>query len=141
MEGWITWLKIAHVSALSIWVAGLFYLPALFAAHREKETLADFHRLRAITRIAYLGVASPAAVAAILSGVALIHPAAAYEGWFVAKLVLVSLMMLFHVYCGSLLVEMRRPGAARRPAAMIALALAPALLAPTIFYLVLAKPA
>jgi protoporphyrinogen IX oxidase len=140
MEGWIVWLKIAHVSALSIWVAGLFYLPALFAAHREKDSLSSFHRLRAITRVAYLGISSPAAVIAILTGVALIYPTEAYGAWFVVKLIAVSLMVFFHVYCGSLLVEMREPGAARRPAAMVALMLAPFLLVPAVLYLVLAKP-
>jgi protoporphyrinogen IX oxidase len=140
MDGWVAWLKIAHVIALSVWVAGLFYLPPLFAAHWGQPTQRDFHRLRAITRIVYLGVASPAAIIAILTGSGLIYLAGAHGGWLVIKLGLVSLMVVFHIYCGSLLVEMRDRQASRRPAAMIALLVIPTILVPAVLYFVLVKP-
>jgi protoporphyrinogen IX oxidase len=140
MDGWTAWLKVAHIIALSLWTAGLFYLPPLFAAHRGKETLKDFHRLRAITRIVYLGIASPAAIVAVLTGSALIYVANAHGGWLVLKLALVSLMVVFHIYCGSLLVSMRERHASPRPAAMIALLLIPTILVPAVFYLVLVQP-
>jgi protoporphyrinogen IX oxidase len=140
MDGGIAWLKIAHVSALSVWVAGLFYLPPLFAVHCAKEKLTDFHRLRALTRVVYLGLASPAAIIAILTGTALIYLADAHGGWLVLKLGFVSIMTIFHVYCGSLLVDMREQESARRPAAMYALLAVPVLAVPAVLYLVLAKP-
>jgi protoporphyrinogen IX oxidase len=140
MNGWVAWLKIAHVMALSVWVAGLFYLPALFAAHWGRQTQRDFHRLRAITRIVYLGISSPAAIIAVLTGSGLIYLADAHGGWLVVKLGLVSLMVVFHIYCGSLLVQMRDRKASRRPAAMIALLLIPTILVPAVLYVVLVKP-
>lgn len=140
MEGWVAWTKIAHVAALSFWVAGLFYLPPLFAMHLEKEKIRDFHRLRAITRIVYLGVASPAAIIAIATGAALIYLAGSHGGWLVIKIGLVSLMVVFHVYCGTLLVTLRRQEAGRHPLATASLVLIPAILVPGVLYFVLVKP-
>ncbi len=140
IDAGIAWLKIIHIAGLSIWVAALFYLPSLLASHAEKEKLREFHRHRAITRITYLGVASPAAIVTIVSGSALIYFADAHGGWLVLKIGLVSLMTLFHVFCGSLLVRMRRQEEAGRPMLMASLVSAPAILVPGVLYLVLAKP-
>ena len=137
---WLVWLKTSHIAALSIWVAILFYLPSLLATHAEKERKRDFHRLRAMTRVAYLGLASPAAVVTIITGGALIYLADSHGGWLVLKIALVSLMMLFHILCGNLLVRMRKQENAGRPMLITSLVSAPVILVPGVLYLVLVKP-
>ncbi len=45
-------LKLLHIAAISVWAAGLLYLPGLFAAHPKcagSET--EFRRLRHQTRL------------------------------------------------------------------------------------------
>ena len=139
MQAAIAWLMALHIAALAVWSAALFYLPGLLAAHPRREGDA-FARLRWMSRLAYLGIASPAAILAIVSGSLLIVAADSHGGWLVLKLAVVALMVLFHIYCGSLVAEMRQHPVRRSAAALASLVLIPALLVPATLYLVLAKP-
>ena len=49
------WLKVVHIAALSLWVAGLFALPSLLAAHPRVEDSVALRHLRAKTRFTYVG--------------------------------------------------------------------------------------
>ncbi|ESR23262.1 CopD family protein [Lutibaculum baratangense] len=139
MEAATVWLKAIHVSTILIWAAGLFYLPGLFAAHHVR-TGEHFRRLRLMTRLTYLGVTSPAAILAIVSGGALIYVNDAYGGWLVVKLTLVGMMMGFHILCGHMVDKLRSGPAMWSPAAQRALMVVPALLIPGILVMVLGKP-
>jgi protoporphyrinogen IX oxidase len=99
-----------------------------------------FYRLRAMTRIVFIGIASPAAIIAIISGSALVVVAAAHGGWLALKLTAVALMVMFHVYCGSLVAAFRLFPVKRNPTLLHALVIVPTVLVPVVFYLVLAKP-
>lgn len=136
----MAWLKALHIVTLSIWCAGLFYLPALFAAHPGTPAGPPFRRLRVMTRVTFVAVASPAAVLAIVSGSALVYAAGAEGTWMALKLGAVSLMVFFHLYCGRVLALLGRQPARRPAAAHLALLLAPSLLIPTVLWLVLGKP-
>ena len=139
METATIWLKVAHISAILVWSATLFYLPGLFAAH-QRRTGEAFRRLRLMTRFTYLAVASPAAVIAIVSGTALIYVAQAHGGWLVLKLTAVALMMMAHIACGKL-VDLLSDGRTTWPMmAQWGLLAPPALLVPIILFLVLGKP-
>ncbi len=112
--------KLIHIAAIAVWAAGLLYLPGLFAAHpRSAASEAAFRRLRQQTRLVYVGLMSPAAVLAVLSGTVLVFLAASLGGWIVLKLLAVSGMVMLHVYMGRLLglllnhPELRRPFAHR----------------------------
>lgn len=97
-------LKLLHIAAISVWAAGLLYLPGLFAAHPKcagSET--EFRHLRHQTRLVYVALMSPAAVIAVISGTLLVFLAAAIGGWIVLKLAAVTGMVLLHVYMGRLL--------------------------------------
>ena len=134
------WLKVVHIPAMLMWCAGLFYLPALFAAHPRASRTIHMRRLRTMTRFIYIGVASPAAIIAIVTGTFLIYTAGVSGWWLAIKLALVTGMMLFHVVCGRLLAEL-----AHRPAlfpawAHLSLIAVPAILIPAVFWMVLGKP-
>lgn len=135
-------LMFLHVAALAIWCAALLYLPVVFSVNQGLRRNAAI-RIRIMSRLAFIGVASPAAVLAILSGTALVYFTQASGSWLAAKLLLVSLMAAFHVYCGRTLSSLgheghhkrRQRSAGRWPLAV------PLLLIPAVLWLVLAKPA
>jgi protoporphyrinogen IX oxidase len=100
------WLKFVHIAALSVWVAGLLYLPALLLAHRRVGDAQDFARIRMASRMAYLGLVSPAAFVAIGAGGALLFVADALHPWMFAKLVAVGALVLAHMQSGHLVAKL-----------------------------------
>lgn len=134
------WLKFTHIAALSIWMAALFYLPALLSHHRRIEDRQDFVRLRMSSRFVFMFVASPAACLAVVSGTALLFFSDVRQPWMLAKLAGVGLLAFSHYRFGSLLkrfaIEGQEPPAykARVLVFMAAFAASAAL------WLVLAKP-
>ena len=93
------WLKALHVIALIAWMAGMFYLPRLFAYHAEAEKGSDksetFKRMeRRLLRI----IMNPAMIATWMFGVSMIiaNPALLEGGWLHAKLALVLGMSGLH---------------------------------------------
>lgn len=136
------WLKALHISALTIWCAGLFYLPGLFMLHPRTSDHADYHRLRIMTRYSFIMVISPAAVIAIITGTLLVYVRGLQGEWLAMKLVAVTLMVFFHLYCGGILATLRDPKARgmRHPLLHLALVIVPAILIPLVLWLVMAKP-
>lgn len=140
METATIWLKAVHIAALLFWCAGLVLLPALLAAHAQPMPRDAFHRLRARIRLTYLGIATPAAIVAIVSGSILIPVAGAHGGWLAVKLTVVALMVAFHVVCGALLRSLRRQGRAGSPTPYLSMIAIPVLLIALVLWLVLGKP-
>jgi hypothetical protein len=68
----IAWLKVAHIAAIAIWSATLLGLPSLLLAKSHRLSMSETRRLQHILRFGYVHLASPAAVVAIASGIALI---------------------------------------------------------------------
>jgi uncharacterized membrane protein len=100
------WLKFIHIAALSIWVAGLLYLPALLLAHRRVDDAQDFARVRMASRLAYLGLVSPAAFVAIAAGGALLFVSDALHPWMFVKLVVVGALVVAHMQYGHLVAKL-----------------------------------
>lgn len=99
------WLKFFHIAAMAVWFTGLFLLPRLFSASRRDD--ADHAQLNAIGKTLYFGLMTPAAVITVVLGMILI--AYGFQGaWLPAKLVLVVLAVLLHVYFGQLLLDFSR---------------------------------
>jgi len=136
------WLKALHISALTLWCAGLFYLPGLFMLHPRTRSHADYHRLRIMTRYSFIMVISPAAVIAIISGTLLVYVRGLQGEWLAMKLVAVTLMVFFHLYCGGILAKLRDPKerGMRHPLIHLATVIVPTILIPLVLWLVLAKP-
>lgn len=99
------WLKFFHITLLTVWFSGLFFLPRLFITRAREGGSADHIRLHAIGKTLYFGITTPAGVLTVILGILLIGYG--FRGpWLPAKLALVALVVLLHVYYGHLLVQL-----------------------------------
>ncbi|MBS0288483.1 MAG: protoporphyrinogen oxidase HemJ [Proteobacteria bacterium] len=103
------WIKAFHIIAVICWFAGLFYLPRIFVYHADiKSSDTDgYKRFCTMERRLFWGIMTPSAIITLLLGVGLIH-AMGYTFtepplWLALKLVIVSLLVFYHVYCGVML--------------------------------------
>ncbi|MBB3997294.1 CopD family protein [Aureimonas pseudogalii] len=136
----VVWLKLLHVTALSIWAGGILLMPLLLGRREAAGDGATLHRLHAFSRFAYIVVISPAAFVAIGSGIGLIFAREVYTAWFAAKLLLVGGLVALHVWVGLLVLSVFDEGgrfARWRVAASVVVLSA---LITAIFWVVLAKP-
>ncbi|MCG6118555.1 MAG: CopD family protein [Aquimonas sp.] len=134
-------LKLIHIAAVSVWAAGLLYLPGLFAAHPEcAGSATEFRRLRHQSRLVYVALMSPAAVIAVITGTVLVFLASAIGGWLVLKLAVVTGMVLLHVHMGRLLGLLLENPLLRTPLTHRLLILPAALLVTAVITLVSWKP-
>lgn len=136
----MAWLKSAHIAMLLVWCAGLLYLPGLFSSYAHAHDKAARQHLRMVTRYVFIVIASPAAILAIVTGSALAYIASIDGTWLHAKLLAVSLLVFFHMYCGRRVVLLETGKQAHRRTYHLALTLVPVLLIILILWLVLAKP-
>lgn len=100
----ILWLKAFHIVFVVAWFAGLFYLPRLFVYHAETQDRVGIERFKVMER----RLAKLMNLAAALAGgfgIAMIVVAPGYltQGWLHAKLGLVVLLIVYHVWCLRLL--------------------------------------
>lgn len=88
-----------------LWFAGLFFLPRLFVARHRGERDAAAGYFNATANTLYFRMATPAALVAVASGMALIAfgPSGA---WLVIKLVVVAGAVFLHLYMGVVLYEL-----------------------------------
>jgi len=104
----MAWVKSFHIIFVITWFAGLFYLPRLFVYHAMAGDAVSIERFKVMERKLYYGIMSPSAVLAVLSGgwlwLAWFRDAG---GWLHAKLALVAALIVYHVWCGRLLVAFR----------------------------------
>lgn len=98
------WVKAFHIIAIVAWFSGLFYLPRLFIYHTKwKDPISNEH-FKLMEKKLYYYIMTPAAILALLFGFwALSYNFAGYlqEPWMHAKLGFVFLLVLFHLYLGS----------------------------------------
>lgn len=133
------WLKVLHITAMTIWFAGLFFLPRLFAEQAREGNGSDVLHLNAMAKTLYFRIMTPAALVTISAGLVLI--AFGFEGvWLPAKLMLVALLALLHIYFGQLLIDLTRKQTRHREALYRVLNWIPLLLLLGIAALTAAKP-
>ena len=133
------WLKILHVSAMVLWFAGLSFLPRLFVARHRGGRDADPAYFNATANTLYFRMATPAALVAVATGMALI--AYGPDGaWLVMKLVVVACAVLLHLYMGLVLYELGQGRDRHGPLAYRVLGAAPLALLLAIAALTGAKP-
>ena len=100
------WVKAFHVISMVTWFAGLFYLPRLFVYHSAAEDKISIERFLIMERKLYFYIMTPGAVLTLVFGFWLL--VSVDSGlWLNIKLGLVSLLILFHLYCGKLLVDIK----------------------------------
>ena len=98
------WLKALHVVFMVTWFAGLFYLPRLFVYHALAGDRAGVERFKIMERKLYWGIMTPGALLTVGTGVCLWLIWFRDAGsWLHAKLALVALLVVYHVWCGKLL--------------------------------------
>ena len=100
------WIKAFHVISMVTWFAGLFYLPRLFVYHSAAEDKISIERFLIMERKLYFYIMTPGAVLTLLFGFWLLGFVESGM-WLNVKLGLVVLLILFHMYCGKLLIDIK----------------------------------
>ena len=104
------WVKAFHIIFMVTWFAGLFYLPRLFVYHTEAKDEDSNARFKIMERKLYYGIATPGAIITIGLGFWLLHIlgySLLSSFWLQAKLALIFILIIYHVYCGKLLVDFK----------------------------------
>ncbi|MEQ3692675.1 MAG: protoporphyrinogen oxidase HemJ [Thalassolituus sp.] len=100
------WLKAFHIIAVITWFAAIFYLPRLFVYHADATDTISRERFKIMERKLYRGIMTPSMIVVIALGawmIALNPDFYLSQGWMHAKLTLVTLLVVYHLYCGHLL--------------------------------------
>ena len=136
------WVLVFHIIVLLFWAAALLYLPALVAAvaTRRAEISESPAHHASLARFVYTHVATPAALVAIISGTVVFLLDRTAEVWLVAKLTLVTGMVIGHALTGMLILRAERSAAGRTRLWAWLLAVTLCVLMAGIVWLVLAKP-
>ena len=101
------WIKSLHIIFMVTWFAGLFYLPRLFVYHAMTEDEAGKTRFKLMERKFFFGIMTPGAVLTIAFGLWLWRGYGFSGGWLHAKITLVAVLVLYHLYCGKLLLDFK----------------------------------
>lgn len=99
------WVKAFHIIFMVTWFAALFYLPRLYVYHASAEDSISHERFKIMERKLFWGIATPGAIITIALGfwLASYFPNIYASNWFQAKLALVTLLVVYHLWCGKLL--------------------------------------
>ena len=98
------WIKVLHLVFVVSWFSGLFYLPRLFVNHALVSDSATQKRLCLMEKKLYQFM-SILAILALGLGVYLMYLGPFRGGWLHAKLGLVLVLIIYHLYCGYLVRE------------------------------------
>lgn len=98
------WLKSLHIIFVISWFAGLFYLPRLFVNHAMVTDAATLERLSLMEKKLYRFM-FPLAILAIFFGVWVLIATGMKGGWLHAKLLLVFFLVVYHAYCGKIMID------------------------------------
>jgi len=96
------WIKAFHIIFVITWFAGLFYLPRLFVHHAMTEDQATKERLIIMEHKLYRFTTPSMALTIVLGTLLLASNWSAYSstGWIYAKLALILLLIIYHLWCG-----------------------------------------
>ena len=93
------WIKALHVISMVAWMAGLFYLPRLFAYHAEAEAGSDKAKTFEVMEKRLLKIImNPAMILTFVFGILMLTVLPMNQGWIHAKLFLVFILAGFHGY-------------------------------------------
>jgi len=105
------WLKALHLIFMVTWFAGLLYLPRLFVYHAMSEDQTSIDRFKIMERKLFFGIMTPGAILTIIFGFWTLFGNGweTYAGtlWLHAKLVLIAVLLIYHIYCGKLLLDFK----------------------------------
>ena len=95
-------VKALHLISLISWLAGLFYLPRLFAYHVASPAgSVQAETFKVMERRLLRAIINPAMIATLIFGIALValQPTWLQMGWLHAKIGLVIGLVIFHGAC------------------------------------------
>jgi putative membrane protein len=92
------WLKALHIIAVIAWMAGMLYLPRLFVYHCETQVgTPEYDRFKVMERKLMRVIINPSMIAVWVLGLTLAYVLNVWaEGWFLAKLLLVTVLSALH---------------------------------------------
>jgi protoporphyrinogen IX oxidase len=101
-------VKSLHLIFMVTWFAGIFYLPRLFVYHAQAQDRISIERFKVMERKLFWAIATPGAVLTIVFGLWLwLGWFQGAGGWLHAKLALVAVLVVYHVWCGKLMLDFR----------------------------------
>lgn len=134
------WMKVLHIAALCVWVAGLVVIVILMRTYRPGMSGQPFVRFRKLTHYGYIRMVTPAAVIAIGAGIALILLRWIFDPWLLIKLVLVCGLAILHGFVGHMIaMTAKTAGEAKLAPPMLVMG-GVLCVSAVIFWIVLAKP-
>ena len=105
------WVKALHLIFMVTWFAGLFYLPRLFVYHAMSEDQISNDRFKIMERKLFFGIMTPGAILTIIFGFLTLFANGweTYAGtlWLHVKLALIAVLLIYHIYCGKLLLNFK----------------------------------
>ena len=101
------WVKSLHIVFMVTWFAGLFYLPRLFVYHAMTQDAVSRERFKVMERKLFWGIMTPGGVLTIAFGLWLWVGYGFSGAWLDVKLALTALLVVYHAWCGKLMLEFR----------------------------------
>lgn len=102
------WFKALHIIFVVTWFAGLFYLPRLFVYHAQTEDAPGNERFKVMERKLFVMMSIGGILALVFGMAVLMHmPGLMQTGWLHAKLGLVALLVVYHLWCHRLMLAFR----------------------------------
>lgn len=101
------WMKAFHIVFVVTWFAGLFYLPRLYVYHAMTDDAAGSARFKIMERKLFYGIMTPSAVLALALGLWLWLAYGFAGTWLHIKFALVIILVVYHIYCGKLLLDFK----------------------------------
>jgi putative membrane protein len=104
------WVKAFHIIFMVTWFAGLFYLPRLFVYHASAKDEISQQRFIVMERKLFWGIATPGGIITLVLGgvlVVMLGPQLLSLLWLQLKLLLVVLLVIYHLWCGKLLLDFK----------------------------------
>jgi len=96
-------MKVIHIAALCVWVAGLIILAMIFRTYRPGLPDRAFVRFRLLSHYGYIALVTPAAVIAVGAGIVLILLRWIFDPWLLIKLLFVCGLVVSHAYMGHMI--------------------------------------
>ena len=101
------WIKSFHIIFMVTWFAGLFYLPRLFVYHAASTDEISNARFKVMERKLFYGIMTPGGIITIGLGLWLWLGYGFSGSWLYAKVTLVTILALYHLYCGKILLDFK----------------------------------
>ena len=101
------WIKSFHIIFMVTWFAGLFYLPRLYVYHAMSDDQPSIDRFKIMERKLFYGIMTPGGIITLALGFWLWFGYGFSGGWLHAKVALVMILVIYHVWCGKLMLDFK----------------------------------